>query len=228
MPAPGRRAVVGRRRAIAGKCHVAAAGRHVALGLPRVSASVRGNEAHPGEGSGHVTPFCQRHHAEPIAAWHRRIHATAHDWRDAAEFLVLRGLHAEAKMVTSVAHMRREERTVALMGVAEERDREARDVIVRAYPQLTACSALCVWEGAGPCDCPAPEELHRLRQRARALRWAAEALMRPEPRLMPPPAGEKDVVDRLQDAIDAVERRLADQMTERAGGLARSAVTSTK
>lgn len=157
---------------------------------------------------GPVTPFCQRRPEESITAWHRRIHETAHDWRDVAELLVLRGLHSEAKMVTGVAHLRREERTVALLGVAEERDREAILVTERAYPRLSSCGAGCVWGGPGPCACPAPVELHRLRQRAHALRWAAEALMRPEPRLMPPPIGEKDIVERFQDAIDSANRRL--------------------
>lgn len=249
-----------------------------------------------------MTPFCQRRPDESIAAWHRRIHDTAHDWRDVAELLVLRGLHDEAKMVTSVAHLRREERTVALLGVAEERDKDADLLIVGLLVRrdgigVVSCGVVCVFSGSGPCDCRAPTELHRLRQRTRALRWAAEALMRPEPvwecsgcgteargtfpkdwvhvfagedvcpscqvehtrtesRLMPPPAGEKDIVDRLQDAIDAANRhlgpsaetladaarvclldareephegekrhlkKLADQMIERAGGLARSA-----
>ena len=216
-----------------------------------------------------MTPFCQRRPHESIAAWHRRIHETAHDWRDVAEFLTLRGLHHEAKMVTSVAHLAREERTVALLGVAEERGLEAETALWdecrrhRTTPAVP-CGRLCVLVNQGPCGCEVPAKVAELRKRQRALLWAAEALMRPEPAwecsgcgaeargafprdwvhvfagedvcpscqvghtrteplLMPPPAGEKDIVDRLQDAIDKTEKRLADQMTERAGGLARSA-----
>lgn len=163
-----------------------------------------------------MTPLCQRRADESITAWHRRIHETAHDWRDVAEFLTLRGLHAEAKMITSVAHLKREERTVALLGVAEERDREAVRLIESTEPTHEPCGMRCVWEpvGNGICSCDAPHELKRLRQRARALRWATEALMRPEQEA--PPSTERS-------AIQADGRRLADQMTERAGGLARSA-----
>lgn len=136
-----------------------------------------------------MTPFCQRRPDESIAAWHRRIHESAHDWRDVAEFLTLRDLHHEAKMVTSVAHLKREERTIALLGVADERGKDAerllsqlREAFRTSYADFpTSCGVACVWTSFGPCECRAPEELHRLRQRARALRWAAKALMRPEP-----------------------------------------------
>lgn len=134
-----------------------------------------------------MTPFCQRRPDESIPAWHRRVHETAHDWRDVAELMTMRGLHAEAKMVTSVAHLRREERTVALLGVAEERDREAKRLVAMAFdrvdggPSLITCGPRCMLDGPGPCTCVAPDGLWKLRQRARALRWAAEALMRPEP-----------------------------------------------
>lgn len=190
-----------------------------------------------------MTPLYQRHPDEPLFVWHRRIHETAHDWRDVAEFLTLRGLHAEAKMVTSVAHMKREERTVALLGVAEERDKDAGRLIVDLLVRrdgigVVPCGVVCVFSGSGPCDCLGPAELHRLRQRARALRWAAEALMRPEPgRPVSPTAETLQTAARVCAADAKVEtdveqrehlKRLADQMTERAGGLARSAVTSAR
>lgn len=222
-----------------------------------------------------MTPFCQRRPDESITAWHRRIHETAHDWRDVAEFLTLRGLHHEAKMVTSVAHLKREERTVALLGVAEERMSDADRFMGRINLPENTCGQNCTWNMRGPCECRSPAELQKLLQRARALRWAAEALMRPEPSWNCSGCGavatgsfHKDWVhvfagedvcracqvehagDVLAQAakgptastlaaaarvclLDAREephegekrhlKRLADQMIERAGGLARSA-----
>lgn len=119
-------------------------------------------------------------------------------------------------MVTSVAHLRREERTVALIVVAEERLKDADRLLGQLTIPEATCGQGCVWNGQGPCECRAPSELHRLRQRARALRWAAEALMRPESISEPrtdeaPPSTERE-------AIQAEGRSITERMSERAGG----------
>lgn len=168
-----------------------------------------------------MTPFCQRRPDESIPAWHRRVHETAHDWRDVAELMTMRGLHAEAKMVTSVAHLKREERTVALLGVAEERGLEAETSLWdearrRGTTPPVPCGQLCVLVNQGPCGCEAPANVAELRKRQRALLWAAEALMRPEFTSKPrtdeaPPSTERA-------AIQAEGRSIAERTSERAGG----------
>src|SRR5687768_6085087 len=99
--------------------------------------------------------------------------------------LLLRGLTVEELYVRSLEHLKREERFNAIVGYASERGSESAAWCVafakEGFKVPNACSEnddKCIWHGPGPCSCAAPEQLNKLRQRQRAMLWAAEALMR--------------------------------------------------
>lgn len=102
---------------------------------------------------------------------------------EAQAVLLIAGLDTEALMVQSVAHMVPERALVVLMGVGEERDLEA-SAILRRWTGANlpdACGARCLLVNQGPCGCPVPDRVAELRRRQRALLWACEAILRPEP-----------------------------------------------
>lgn len=114
---------------------------------------------------------------------------------DAIAVLILAGMHTEAHMVYSVAHMQIESAFLTLQGVADARSVEAARVLDREPRRLCepefkvgppeddgpyACGRLCVLVNQGPCGCRVPDRVAVLRRRQRALLWACEAMMRPE------------------------------------------------
>jgi hypothetical protein len=116
---------------------------------------------------------------------------------EAIAVLQLAGLTTEANMVYSVSHMVPGLAMATLQGVADERGEEAREVLKnlqclcaaredfhRTFAPgcgRAACGRLCLLVNQGPCGCVVPARAAELRRRQRALLWACEAILRPEP-----------------------------------------------
>lgn len=142
-----------------------------------------------------------------------RLHREASTPKDIAALLRARGLDTEAKLIDSVAHVCREAAFNTVMGCAEQRAIEAGDNergavdVAQRKPDVARDMA---------------ERAQTLRRRERALRWAAEAILRgggPEPSRPSPtaevmrrvnslagPSTETGEAERIRKRVDARER----------------------
>lgn len=107
---------------------------------------------------------------------------------EAQSVLILAGLDTEALMVASVARGKEAASMLRICSVCLCAQFETRSGWTcqnghggadEADP--VGCAQRCLLINQGPCGCRVPDRVAGLRRRQRALQWACEAILRPEP-----------------------------------------------